>query len=209
MQHGEDEIRSHKDLRDRYGEPFPIAVKCKLPALDRHHRSVIAHSPFLCIASAAADGTVSVSPKGDRPGFVQVLDENTLLIPDRPGNNQIQTLENVLENPNVSLIFFVPGIEETLRVVGRASIETNPEFLDPFKVQGRAPKSALRIHVEMATVHCGKAMRRSRLWDPELHVARDQVPTLAQMVVDQVRPEGVTVEKASTMIEEKFRDEMF
>ena len=202
-------INSSAALRDLYGEPFPIAVKCKLQRLDHHHRSIIAHSPFLCIASASADGTVSVSPKGDQPGFVKVLDDATLLVPDRPGNNQIQTLENLVDNPNVSLIFFVPGIEETLRVVGRASIETAPDLLEEFKVNGRSPKSALRVQVEMATAHCGKAIRRSRLWDPEQHVPRDQVPTLAQMVVDQVKPEGVTVESASQMIEEKFRKEMF
>jgi PPOX class probable FMN-dependent enzyme len=206
---GSAKIRSKKDLRERYGEPFAIAVKCKLPALDRHHRTIIAHSPFLCLASASADGTLSVSPKGDKPGFVEVLDANTLLLPDRPGNNQIQTLENLVENANVSLIFFVPGIEETLRVVGRASIETDPEVLGRFAVHDRAPKSAIRVNVEMATVHCGKAVRRSHLWDPSHFVARDEVPTLGQMVVDQAKPEGVTVETASRMIEEKFARELF
>ena len=140
-------IRSRDDLRQLYGEPFPIAVKCTLPALDRHHRTFIAHSPFLCLASVSADGTVSVSPKGDQPGFVQVLDDHTLLLPDRPGNNQIQTLENLVENANVSLIFLAPGIEETLRVVGRASIETDPALLARFAVCGKSPKSAIRVTV--------------------------------------------------------------
>ncbi len=203
------EIHSREELRDLYGEPFPIAVQCKLPALDQHHRTIIAHSPFLCLASASADGTVSVSPKGDRPGFVQVLDDHTLLLPDRPGNNQIQSLENLVDNPNVSLIFLVPGIEETLRVVGRASIETDPDLLGAFAVGGKAPKTAIRVNVEMATVHCGKAMRRSHLWDPERFVPRDQVPTLGQMVVDQAKPEGITVDKATALIEEKFAKEMY
>ncbi len=202
-------VTSREELRERYGEPFPIAVKCRLPALDRHHRTLIAHSPFLCLASAAADGTISVSPKGDAPGFVQVLDDHTLLVPDRPGNNQIQTLENLVENDNVSLIFLVPGIEETLRVVGRARIETDPDVLESFAVGGRAPKTAIRVQVEMATVHCGKAMRRSHLWDPERFVARDRVPTLAQMVVDQAKPEGVDAAKADALIEEKFAKEMY
>lgn len=202
-------VTSREELRARYGEPFPIAVRCRLPALDRHHRTLIAHSPFLCFASAAADGTISVSPKGDHPGFVQVLDDHTLLVPDRPGNNQIQTLENLVENDHVSLIFLIPGIEETLRVVGRASIETDSEVLGGFAVGGRAPKSAIRVHVEMATVHCGKAIRRSHLWDPERFAARDQVPTLGQMVVDQAKPEGLDATQADALIEEKFAKEMY
>ena len=140
---------------------------------------------------------------------MEVLDDHTLLLPDRPGNNQIQTLENLVENPHVSLIFFVPGIEETLRVVGRASIETDPEALEGFAVGGKLPKSAIRVTVEMATVHCGKAVRRSHLWDPDRFVPRDQIPTLGQMVVDQAKPEGITVEQATQMIEEKFARELF
>jgi PPOX class probable FMN-dependent enzyme len=201
-------IGSRSELRDLYGPPFPIAERCKLSRLDAHHRTLIANSPFLCLASAAADGTISVSPKGDVPGFVKVVDDETLLVPDRPGNNQITTLQNVVDNPNVSLIFFVPGIEETLRVVGRASIATDPEVLRGFTVNGKVPKTALRICIDMATVHCGKAIRRSKLWDPSHFVARDRVPTLAQMVVDQAKPEGITVEKAEKLIEEKFRQEI-
>lgn len=200
---------SRQDLRALYGEPFPIAERCRLPALDRHHRTMIAASPFLCLASAAADGTMSVSPKGDLPGFVKVLDDRTLLLPDRPGNNQITTLQNLIDNPQVSLIFLIPGIEETLRVVGRASIVTDPEMLALLAVEGKAPKSAIRVTVAMATVHCGKAIRRSKLWDASRHADRKSVPTLAQMVVDQAKPAGVTVEKAAELIEEKFAKEMF
>ncbi len=127
-----------------------------------------------------------VSPKGDLPGFVSVPDEHTLLIPDRPGNKKLLGLSNIVENPNISLIFFIPGRTDTLRVKGKACITTDPTPLAQSAVRGKCPKSALVVTVEQAWFHCGKALVRSQLWEQEAQVDPDALPTLGQMCADQV-----------------------
>jgi len=175
-------------LREIYDTPAPdaLAVRCVLPHLDRHHRAFIALSPFLIIASANAHGMPEVSPRGDLPGFVAVLDEHTLVIPDRPGNKKIVTLSNIVETPYVALIFFVPGREEALRINGTAQITTDPALLTPLAVQGKEPKSALLVTVAYASLHCGKALTRSRLWESDAQVAPDALPTFGQMLADEI-----------------------
>ncbi|MFQ6027416.1 MAG: pyridoxamine 5'-phosphate oxidase family protein [Dehalococcoidia bacterium] len=176
------------ELRQVYGLPpaNSAAVRIVFPSLHKHHQSFIALSPFLVIASADAKGVTDVSPKGDLPGFVTVLDEHTLIIPDRPGNKKLLTLSNVVENPSVSLIFFIPGRVDTVRVNGKAQITTDPTLLAPFEMQGKIPQSALVVTVEQAWLHCGKALIRSQLWEPEAQVAPDVLPTLGQMTADQI-----------------------
>jgi PPOX class probable FMN-dependent enzyme len=127
-----------------------------------------------------------VSPRGDLPGFVAVLDEHTLVLPDRPGNKKLVTLSNIVENPHVALIFFVPGRIESLRVTGTAQITTDPTLLASLEVQGKKPRSGLVVRVEQAWLHCGKALLRSRLWASEAHVAPEVLPTLGQMLADQI-----------------------
>jgi PPOX class probable FMN-dependent enzyme len=175
-------------LREIYSTPSPdaLAVRCVLPHLDAHHRAFIALSPFLVIASANAQGMPEVSPRGDLPGFVAVLDEHTLVIPDRPGNKKIVTLSNIVENSHVALIFFVPGRVEALRVNGTAQITTDPTLLAPLAVQGKQPKSGLLVTVAYASLHCGKALTRSRLWESDAHVAPDALPTFGQMLADEI-----------------------
>ena len=181
-------ISSIENLRAIYGSPpaDSLAVRCVLSGLDQHHRAFIALSPFLVMASADAQGMTDVSPRGDLPGFVVVLDEHTLLLPDRPGNKKLVTLSNIVENPNVALIFFVPGRVDSLRVNGQAHITTDPTLLAPLAVQGKCPKSGLVVTVAQAWLHCGKALIRSRLWEPEVQVAPDALPTLGQMIADQI-----------------------
>jgi PPOX class probable FMN-dependent enzyme len=163
-----------------------LATRCVLEHLDRHHRAFIALSPFLTIASADRHGTPDVSPRGDLTGFVTVLDARTLVIPDRPGNKKMLTLTNILENPSIALIFFVPGRTESLRVNGRARITTDPARLAPLSVQGKPPLSALMVAVELAWLHCGRALIRSRLWETASHVDPDALPSLGQMLADQI-----------------------
>jgi len=195
-------ISSIEALREIYSSPpaDSLAVRCVLPGLDKHHRAFIALSPFLVIASADAQGMTDVSPRGDLPGFVAVLDEHTLLIPDRPGNKKLITLSNIVENPNVALIFFVPGRVDSLRVSGKAHITTEPTLLAPLAVQGKHPKSGLVVAIEHAWLHCGKALIRSRLWEPEAQVAPDALPTLGQMVADQIV--GVDAAAADARLEQ-------
>ena len=203
-----DTIDSADALRELYPDPpSPLAVKAVLSRLDRHHRAFIALSPFVVLGSADARGQPDVSPRGDLPGFVQVLDERTLLLPDRPGNSKLLTMGNLVENPQISLLFLVPRRDETLRVTGQAAITTDPVLLTPSAVQGHAPKSGLVITVEQAWLHCGKALIRSRLWNPEARVEPDALPSLGRMLADQVA--GVDPDDAHARVEQTNRTRLW
>ncbi len=202
-------ISTPTELRELYGFPpdNSLAVRCVLPSLDQHHRAFIALSPFIVISSADANGMTDVSPRGDLPGFVTVLDEQTLVIPDRPGNKKLVTLSNILGNPNVALIFFVPGRVDSLRVNGKVRITTDPTLLAPLAVQEKSPKSGLVVTVEQAWLHCGKALIRSRLWELETQIAPDALPTLGQMLADQIA--GVDADKADARLESNAKNKLW
>ncbi|MET4697920.1 PPOX class probable FMN-dependent enzyme [Constrictibacter sp. MBR-5] len=173
------------DLRALYGAPSDKAVRKQLARIDTHARNFIALSPFLVLGTSGPDGA-DCSPRGDAPGFVAVIDEHTLLIPDRLGNNRIDSLTNVSVNPNVGLIFFVPGINETLRVNGKATVTVDQALLAPLAVQERAPRSGLLVKVEQMYFHCAKALIRSKLWDSDTRVERKSFPTLGRILADQI-----------------------
>jgi PPOX class probable FMN-dependent enzyme len=194
-------------LRAHYGEPKELARKKTLPRLDRHCRDFIARSPFLVIGSADGQGTADVSPRGDHPGFVQVLDDRTLVIPDRPGNKRVDTLANLLAQPKVGLLFFIPGMNETLRVNGTARITTDPAVLEPLSFQGKAPLSALMVSVEEAFLHCAKALLRARLWDPAAQIDRSLFPPLGRMIADQV--DGLDAEEAEQLVQESIQKRFY
>jgi PPOX class probable FMN-dependent enzyme len=202
-------ISTLAELRTIYGTAHAdsLAVRCVLPHLDKHHRAFIALSPFVVIASTDARGLSDVSPRGDLAGFVAAPDEHTLLLPDRPGNKKLETLSNILENPNVALIFFVPGRNDSLRVNGRAQITTDPALLGPLAAQGKIPRSALIVTVEQAWLHCGKALIRSRLWDTEARAAPDALPTLGKMLADQVT--GVDAAQADARLENANKNKLW
>ena len=180
-------VTNNTELRTVYREPAARAIQKVLDHLDVHCRNFIAMSPLCVLSSADADGRADASPRGDPPGFVKVLDEKTLLLPDRPGNNQVDSLQNIVKNPGVGLLFFVPGMNETLRVKGKAEIVTDTGLLEPMTVKRRAPLSGLRITVEEAFLHCGRALIRSRLWDPEVKIDRSSYPTYGQVLANQIR----------------------
>ena len=178
-------IDTVEELRSRYGEPSELAIKKSLDRLDRHCRRFIELSPFVVLASAGADGRVDCSPRGDPAGFVAVLDNRTILLPDRRGNNRTDSLTNVLENPHVGMLFLIPGANETLRLNGRATLTTDPARLDPLAVKGRVPRSGLLVEVEEVFLQCTKALVRSRLWAEESRVDRKTaLPTFGQMIAD-------------------------
>lgn len=183
-------VRSEAELRRRYDPPLPLIVRKTLDHLDRYCVEFIARSPFVCLGTTSADGSCDVSPRGDPPGFVRVLDAKTLLVPDRKGNNRLDTMGNLLDQAGIGLLFLIPGIEETLRVNGRAEIVDEAALLEPMAVAGKAPKTAMRVDVEEAFIHCGRALKRSRLWDPSLHAERGEVPTIGQWLRDQVDPDA-------------------
>ena len=196
------------EIREIYGEPMERAVKKQLPRLEKHSRAFIALSPFIVMATCDAEGRCDASPKGDAPGFVEVLDDETLLIPDRLGNNRVDSIGNILQHPNIGLIFFVPGLRETLRVNGRAQITTDPALLQSCTVQGKAPRSAILVTADEVYFHCGKALIRSDLWNPEKHVSRGDFPSLGVIIADQI---GQTVEsgEAERMTEESYRTRLY
>lgn len=182
----ESDVKSYSELRTVYREPLPRASQKVLDHLDDHCRKFIEMSPFCVLSSTGVDGRADASPRGDPPGFVKVIDKFTLLIPDRPGNNQVDTLQNILNHPVVGLLFFVPGMNETLRVCGSAEIVTDEEALEPLSVGSKAPPSGLKITIKDAFLHCGRALIRSRLWDPEVQIDRSNYPTYGQVLADQI-----------------------
>jgi uncharacterized protein len=200
-------IDTQEALRRHYGEPTERALKKQLPSLDRHCRRFIALSPFLVMATSDRTGRADASPKGDAPGFVQVVDERTLLIPDRIGNNRCDGLKNILENPQIGLLFFMPGRDETLRVNGQAEIIDDPTVLEGLQAQGKPPKSVIRVTVEEAYMHCGKAMIRSDLWNPEKHLGADAFPTLGRVLADQIA--GLDPETSERMTAESYRTRLY
>ncbi len=173
------------DLRERYPQPVERALKKSLPTIDQHMRRFIALSPFVCLGTSS-DAGADVTPRGDRPGFVRVVDDRTLLVPDWPGNNRLDSLTNVIANPRVGLLFFVPGVDETLRVNGEAAISMDPAWLQLWDVGGKQPRSVLRIAVHEAYLHCGKALIRSKLWSNDYKVDRQALPSYGQMLKDQI-----------------------
>ena len=202
-----DTIEDPRQLREIYGAPNERSLKKELTRFDRHCRNFIGLSPFLVIASSDPSGRCDASPKGDMPGFVRVVDDTTLLIPDRLGNNRVDTLGNLLARPGVGLIFFVPGINETLRVNGRASVTTDPALLEPLAVNGKAPRSGILVAAEEIYFHCGKALIRSDLWNPAKHVAQADFPSLGRIITEQIGTGSVEDAERSTA--ESYRTRLY
>jgi uncharacterized protein len=179
-------VTSERELREVLGRPSERAALKDQARLDAHFRAFIAASPFLILGTANASGQVDCSPKGDGPGFVTVLDETHLAIPDRIGNNRLDGMRNILQNPHVGLIFLVPGREDTLRVNGRAWIVQDDEILEAMVVRGKRPPFAIGVEVEEAFMHCPRAFMRSGLWKPESWPDATTVPSMSQMMWDHI-----------------------
>lgn len=182
------QVTTEAELREVLGEPSPRVLGKDRAALHEIDRAWIAASPFLLVATSASDGSCDVSPKGDPPGFVHVLDNRTLAVPERPGNKRADGYRNVLSNPHVGLIFLVPGRSDTLRINGRARLVRDAPFLADMVVKGHRPPLALVVDVEQVFHHCSKAFLRSQLWDPESWAAPD-LPTRAEIARTLERPE--------------------
>ena len=186
-----------------------------LNRLDEHCRRFIELSPFVVIASRNEAGHMDVSPKGDPPGFVRILDERTLVIPERPGNRRCDTFTNVLQEPHIAMIFLVPGEDLTLRVMGRASLTNDPAILETMAVHGREPVLALRVEVDEAFIHCGKAPKRARLWDPAAQVTEGTFPRMGEMLHDQITGKyqlehlGITRSELGDATDADYRDNVY
>ncbi|MBI3044516.1 MAG: pyridoxamine 5'-phosphate oxidase family protein [Betaproteobacteria bacterium] len=176
-------ITDVETLEKLYGAPSGAAVEKEIDYLHPHYQRLIAASPFFVLATGGPDG-MDASPRGDAPGFVVVEDENTVLIPDRRGNNRVDSLRNIIANPRVALLFLIPGVGETLRVNGRAEIRTDPALLERFGVEGKLPRSVLVVRVETVFFQCARAIFRSKLWDPARHIERSSLPSTGTIVSD-------------------------
>lgn len=197
------------ELRNVVGPPNPGSVNKEMPGLDEVCRQFLALSPVLFVSTVGADGRADVSPRGDVPGFVTILDDRTIAIPDRPGNRRIDTMSNILANPggSVGLIFLVPGIDEVLRASGRASISRDPDLLGAMSVNRKPPKLAIVIALDEVFFHCGKALKRAGLWDPDRKVDRKVFPSYAQ-VIHARRPQE-PLEKIEKSISDNYRNELY
>jgi PPOX class probable FMN-dependent enzyme len=202
-----DGITDAAALRDFYGEISGLSKQKELTRLDKHCRAFIALSPFLVLATSDDAGRLDASPRGDAPGFVLVLDDTTLLLPDRPGNNRVDSYNNIVANPGVATVFFVPGIEETLRVNGRARVTTDAALLAAAEAMGKVPRAGLLIDVEQAFFHCAKALKRSHLWDASRHVERSAFPSLGKIIADQTAQ--ISAEEAEARIDDGYRTRLY
>jgi len=198
---------TESDVRSLYGTPSDLSQKKSLRQLDRHCRRFIELSPYVCIGTSSPEGPADISPRGDAPGFVRVLDAHTLLIPDRLGNNRLDTLSNVTANPYVGLLFMVPGIDETLRVNGRGRIVTGGKLLEEMTANNKTPTTALMVEVAEAFLQCAKALKRSKLWSDSARVARDAYPTLGKILADQIG--GYNVEDLDCRIDTAYREKLY
>jgi PPOX class probable FMN-dependent enzyme len=187
-------------LRSLYPQPGERAVKKQMSALEEHSRRFIGLAPFVVLASSNAAGELDASPRGGAPGFIRVRDDHTLLIPDAPGNNRLDTLSNIIETRRLALIFFVPGVDETLRVNGRARLDDSPAVTALFADEKRQPKLVIEVEVEAAYLHCAKALMRSHLWSPASAQPRSVLPSMGRMIADQTGLASAAAETQETML---------
>ncbi len=170
-------IDNEEQLRSLLAEPAPLVVSKVVARLNPLTRRFIEYSPFLCLATCDRAGNCDVSPRGDPRGFVRILDEHTLLVPERPGNRLADSLRNVLQNPKVGLLFIIPGVTDTFRVNGSATLTTDRALLEPSAVEGKVPALGLLVDIEAAFTHCSKAFLRSKFWEPSSFVDRSELPS--------------------------------
>jgi uncharacterized protein len=170
-------ISDERQLCEIIGSPKDLIVAKVADRLNVLTSQFIERSPFVCVATASADGGLDVSPRGDPPGFVRIVDDRTLLLPERPGNRLADTLTNLLVDPRIALLFLIPGMGDTFRVNGRAVIVDDPQLLAPSAVEGKAPRLGILVSIEEAYTQCPKALIRSDLWNPERHVDRSELPS--------------------------------
>ena len=201
-------ITTEEQLREVIGHPAERNVQKVIPVIDEHCRMFIEQSPFMLLASADANGKLDISPKGDPPGFVHVLDEKTLAIPDRPGNRRADSLSNILQNPEVGLLFIIPGKRETLRVSGRSKIVRDAWLRERMVVRGKLPELAVVVRVEAAFMHCAKCLIRSQLWEPDHWPDVSELSPLARVLIDHANL-TCTIDEFQEIIDDSYRNKLY
>ncbi len=183
MGHADHLVTTVEQLEAIYGQPYGPSLAKEIDYISPAYRRLIEAAPFVAVATGGPEG-LDCSPKGDAPGFVRILDDKTLAIPDRPGNNRIDGYRNILRDPRIALLFLIPGIGETLRVNGRASISIDPDLMQSFAVNGKLPRSVLIVRIETIFFHCSKAIVRSKLWDPATQIERKSLPSTGSIIAE-------------------------
>lgn len=202
-------LTSEADLREHYLMPGAGPVDKQLDHVEKHCASFIGLSPFVCIGTSRDGALPDVSPRGGEPGFVRVQDPKTLLLPDWPGNNRLDTLTNIVSSGSVGLLFFIPGINDMLRVNGRAEVSVDASHTGQFEMRGRNPRSVVVIHVEEVYLHCTKALVRSALWDAEKQVERTVLPSTGEMYRDQLALDTVPAKVIDDALEESEERDLY
>ena len=205
-------IKDEHSLRGLFQETHPLAALKSQRLLDTHAQAFIRRSPFVCIGTQDMDGKADVSPRGDPVGFVKILDQHTLAIPDRPGNNRLDSLTNIIANPSVGLLFIIPGFDDTLRVNGQASLVNDPDILESMSVKDRIPKLAIVVKVSEVFLHCAKAFRRSHLWSPDHLQDRSEMPSLSKIILDQTTgapSDDTEMRKLDAALEEDYKKTLY
>ncbi|MFZ0548466.1 MAG: pyridoxamine 5'-phosphate oxidase family protein [Candidatus Promineifilaceae bacterium] len=201
-------IADEKTLREIIGYPSDMNANKVIPILDDHCKAFIARSPYLLLASSDGDGNLDISPKGDPPGFVQILDNQTIAIPDRIGNGRIDTLTNIVENDQVALFFLIPGKRETLRVSGSAIIVRDNWLREQMAVKGKLPNLAIVVKVQRAFMHCAKSMIRSKIWQPDLWQDSSDMSSLSRILIDHANL-SCSVDELQEFIDESYEKRLY
>ncbi|MBM7662086.1 PPOX class probable FMN-dependent enzyme [Bacillus mesophilus] len=202
-------VSNEHELRSFLGEPSLLAGNKVITKLDSHCKTIIQHSPFLVISTSNSDGTCDASPRGDAPGFVYIVDEHHVIIPERPGNKRADSIHNILTNPHVGLIFMIPGMEETLRINGRAFIIRDQHWLEKMSAQHKVPHLGIVVEIEEIFMHCAKAFKRSHLWNPDSWPKRQDLPSMAEVLKDHVKKEELTVETINDTLKESYSKRLY
>ncbi len=204
-------VTSIDELREFYDQPSELVVKKQMSSLDKFSKQYISLSPFIALSTVAAGGGLDCSPRGDYPGFIKVLDNNTIAIPDRPGNNRLDTLENILETPQIGILLLIPGFSECLRINGSAIITRDSCLMEQFIYKEKLPKSVIVVSVEEAYFHCAKAIVRSGMWTNEAKVDRSVMPSLGRIVMSQIDPatSDKHIREAERHIEDRVKTTLY
>lgn len=206
-----EEITSIEELRELYDAPMELVIMKQKSHLDRHSAKFLSLSAFSILATSNSNGYLDCSPRGDYPGFIQVLDDHTIALPDRPGNNRLDSLCNIVENPNIGILALIPGFKECLRINGIAKVTANDDLLARFEHKGKLPKSAIVISIKEIYFHCAKAITRAKLWEVDSQVSRSIMPSLGKILMDQTAPgkSQDEVKKVEDLIESRVKTTLY
>ncbi|TWT08049.1 pyridoxamine 5'-phosphate oxidase family protein [Planococcus sp. CPCC 101016] len=202
-------VKTVEELLEITGKPSELVNNKVISYLDEHCLGFISQSPFLTISTADETGFCDVSPRGDEKGFVHVMNEKQLIIPERPGNKRMDSMRNILSNPNIGLLFLIPGLGETLRINGKASVIRDEELLEKMAVNGKRPILGIGVDVEECFIHCAKAFRRSELWNPETWMTKEELPKGAKILAAHAKLTNVDEEAVGKLLEKSYREKLY